>query len=181
MEDIEKQYKLNIDKLLLYFFIYSALGWILETLYSYILLGHFENRGFLIGPLCPIYGFGMLIMIIWLSKYKDHKIKLFFISVLVFSIFEYVVGYALDAIFNLKWWDYTNDFLNINGRITLFYSLGWGIIGLIVINIIHPFVENFLDKILDKIPIMIQSNLLKIVVIIFIIDIVLSSIGYIQK
>ena len=63
----------------------------------------------------------------------------------------------------------------------MFYSLGWGIIGLIVINIIHPFVENFLDKILDKIPIIIQSNLLKIVVIIFIVDIVLSSIAYIQK
>ena len=77
MEDIEKQYKLNIDKLLLYFFIYSTLGWILETVYSYILLGHFENRGFLIGPLCHIYGFGMLIMIIWLSKYKNNKINYF--------------------------------------------------------------------------------------------------------
>lgn len=181
MEALEKQYKINIDKLLFYFFLYSALGWILETFYSYVLLGHFENRGFLIGPLCPIYGFGMLIMIIWLSKYKDNKIKLFFVSVLVFSIFEYMVGYALDAIFNLKWWDYTNDFLNINGRITLFYSLGWGIIGLFVINVIHPFVEKYTEKILFKIPIFIQSNILKIVVIIFIIDIILSSIGYIQK
>ena len=80
----------NISKLylyILYFFIFSVCGWILETLFSFIVLGHFTNRGFLYGPLCPIYGWGAIILIVFLSKYKDSDIKLFIYSAVIFSVF----------------------------------------------------------------------------------------------
>lgn len=173
--------KLNMDRLVCYFFIYSALGWLLETGYSFLVLGHFENRGFLIGPICPIYGFGMLIMILWLSRYRQKPLKLFFLSILVFSIFEYVVSYGLDAIFHLKWWDYTQDFMNVNGRISLFYSFGWGIIGLVVIHLIHPCIQKITNPIFQKVPVLFQDSILKLLVIIAIIDCILSSIGYWEK
>ena len=90
-----------LNRYILYFFIYSFAGWLLETVYAYVVLGHFDNRGFLIGPICPIYGFGMLILTVGLSKYKDSNIKLFLIASVVLTYFEYVAGFILDVIFNL--------------------------------------------------------------------------------
>ena len=113
--------------LLLYFLIYAFIGWVLETFYSYIILGHFTNRGFLFGPLCPIYGFGGVILIRCLQKYKSKPLKLFIYSIIIFSLFEYVAGFILDAMFSARWWDYSNDFLNLNGRVTLSFSILWGI------------------------------------------------------
>lgn len=135
--------------LILYFFIYSFLGWVLETIFGIIVLGHFTKRGFLFGPLCPIYGFGAIIMLSYISKYKNNSLKVFLFSILYFSIFEYVASFALDAIFSKKWWDYTQDFFNLNGRISLFYSLAWGIVGILFINHIHPFMERKIEKALS--------------------------------
>lgn len=178
MENIERIS--NKNKHILYFFIYSFLGWVLETIYAYIVLGHFENRGFLIGPICPIYGYGMLILTVGLNKYKGHNYKLFFVAAFVLTYFEYVAGFALDAIFGLKWWDYSNDFLNINGRICLFFTLAWGIIALVVVNYIHPFTEKLLNRALEKItPVMVDS-IAKVLVMTWIIDLILSSISYIH-
>ena len=84
---------------ILYFFIFSVFGWIMETVFSFIVLGHFTNRGFLYGPLCPIYGWGAIILIIFLSKYKDNDIKLFTYSAVIFSVFEFFVSYLLEALF----------------------------------------------------------------------------------
>lgn len=169
-----------INKYILYFFIYSFVGWILETIYAFIVLGHFDNRGFLIGPICPIYGFGMLILTIGLSKYKKNNFKLFFAAAIILTYFEYLAGFALDAIFNLKWWDYSNDFLNINGRICLSFALVWGIIAIIVVNFIHPFTEKILNKFLYKIPPLIVDYTVKVMIIIITIDAVLSTISYLQ-
>lgn len=170
----------TVNKYILYFFIYSFLGWVLETSYAYLLFGSFNNRGFLIGPICPIYGFGMLILTVGLSKYKGHNLKLFFVASFVLTYFEYIAGFVLDAIFNLKWWDYSNDFLNINGRICLSFTFVWGIIALIVVNYIHPFTEKIVDKILTKItPIMLDA-IVKTFVMIWIIDLVLSTISYLN-
>ena len=85
----------------------------METIYSLMVLGHFTKRGFLFGPICPIYGFGAILMILFISKYKKNSFKLFIASAFIFSAFEYVVGFALDAIFAAKWWDYTYDFFEI--------------------------------------------------------------------
>lgn len=170
----------KINKYILYFFIYSCIGWILETIYAFIVLGHFDNRGFLLGPLCPIYGFGMLILIICLSNYKGNNLKLFFVAAVVLTYFEYVAGFVLEVIFDLKWWDYTNDFLNINGRVCLPFALAWGVIAILVVNYIHPFTEKITNKLLNKITPVMLDIVLKVLGIIIIIDFILSSISYLN-
>ena len=170
----------KINKYILYFFIYSCIGWILETIYAFIVLGHFDNRGFLLGPLCPIYGFGMLILIICLSNYKGNNLKLFFVAAVVLTYFEYVAGFVLEVIFDLKWWDYTNDFLNINGRVCLPFALAWGVIAILVVNYIHPFTEKITNKLLNKITPVMLDIVLKVFGIIIIIDFILSSISYLN-
>lgn len=168
----------SINYILLYFLIYAFIGWLLETFYAVSTLGHFVKRGFLFGPLCPIYGWGAIILISSLKKYKSNSLKLFFYSSIVFSIFEYIVGYALDALFCAKWWDYTNDFMNLNGRISLFFAFAWGIIAIIFINHIHPFIEKKVKKILNKIPNWLQVYSIRFAIGIVFIDTVLSSIKY---
>ena len=167
------------NELLLYFFIYSFLGWIMETIFSYIVLGYFDDRGFFIGPICPIYGFGMLILLS-LSYYKENPIKLFIISTAVCTFFEYLTGYALEAVFQLKWWDYSNNLLNINGRICLPYALGWGFISLIFIMYVHPFIVNIIKFLSKKKPPFLDESFLKPLFVIFIIDFVLSTIQYLE-
>ena len=168
----------KLDYYVLYFFLFAILGWILETFYSFYALGHFTKRGFLYGPLCPIYGFGALMLIIFLSKYKRNSIKLFVYSAIVFSLFEYVVSYALDALFALKWWDYTNEFFNLNGRISIFYSFAWGIIAILFINHVYPFIKKKLNKLLSKIPYTIQAMTVHILLISILVDTILSGIRY---
>ena len=171
----EKQY------IVLYFFIYSFIGWLLETLYSLLVLGHFTKRGFLFGPICPIYGFGAIMMILFISRYKKNSIKLFFASAILFSAFEYIVGFALDAIFAAKWWDYTYDFFNLNGRISILYTIAWGFIGLIFINNIHPFFSKKIEKSISTIPTYILKVLIYLLPICLIVDTVLSTLKYLGK
>lgn len=181
MDTASKEKELKLYDYILYFFIYSFLGWVLETAFSYFVLGHFVNRGFLTGPICPIYGFGMLIIIIPLSKYKNSNIKLFVVSAVVLSIFEYITSYVLDATFGLKWWDYTSDFLNINGRIAAFYTIAWGFITLFAINFIHPIIKKFSNFLKEKMPQLAFNIILRILTITLIIDFVLSVLDYILK
>ena len=100
MEKTSKRIKLNrIQTLIMYFFIFAFLGWVMETLYSIYSLGYFTKRGFLYGPICPIYGFGALMLILFLAKYRNNNLKLFIYAAIIFSAFEYVVSYGLDALF----------------------------------------------------------------------------------
>ena len=177
MENINKK-KIKNYTYILYFLIYAFIGWLLETFYSFAVLGHFTKRGFLFGPLCPIYGWGAVILLLILQRYKSNSIKLFFASALVFSIFEYLVGYGLDALFSAKWWDYTNDFMNLNGRISIFYSFAWGIIAILFLNHIHPFIEKKVKKLLKNVPNIYQAIAIKVLIIILIIDTILSSINH---
>ncbi|MBO5478930.1 MAG: putative ABC transporter permease [Clostridia bacterium] len=179
MENSKKK-KISIQYLLLYFLIYAIIGWLLETAYAVGTLGHFVKRGFLYGPLCPIYGWGAVILISCLKKYKSKPLKLFLYSAIVFSVFEYVAGFALDALFSARWWDYTNDFLNLNGRISIFYSFAWGIIALVFIHFIHPFIEKIVKKVLKKIPNKVQLILINLSFIILVVDTILSSIKYLN-
>lgn len=164
--------------LVLYFCLYAFIGWLLETGYSFVVLGHFTKRGFLYGPLCPIYGWGAVILISFLGRYKKDSLKLFFSSAIIFSVFEYVAGFALDALFAERWWDYTNDFMNLNGRISIFYSFAWGIIAILFINHVQPFFDMKLKKILRKIPYVVQLTLLRVLTSIILVDTVLSCIRY---
>ena len=162
----------------LYFLIFAFIGWLLETCFSFYALGHFTKRGFLFGPLCPIYGFGALILIMFFSTYKKHNLKLFIYAAIIFSIFEYLVSYAMEAMFSLKWWDYTNEFLNLNGRISIFYSFAWGIIAILFINFVYPFFKKNLNLLLSKIPVKLQIYITYLLLVILLTDTVLSSIRW---
>lgn len=117
----------KIQKITVYFVIYAFIGWIAEEIFCVIYTHEFVKRGFLFGPICPIYGYGALILILFFKNYKNKPVKLFLLSAIVFSIFEYITDFFLQALFACRWWDYTGQFLNLNGRITLSFSLVWGI------------------------------------------------------
>ena len=170
----------NTQILIAYFFIFAFLGWIIETLFCFHTLGHFTNRGFLYGPICPIYGFGAIMLILFLSKYKHNSLKLFAYSAVIFSVFEYCVSFALEALFGIHWWDYTNEFMNVNGRAGIFYAFAWGIMAILFINHIYPFVQKLLNKVLDYTSYLFQVTVLRLVLVICFIDTITSCTGYFQ-
>lgn len=143
-------------------------------------LGHFVKRGFLYGPICPIYGYGALMLIIFFNKYQKHNFKLFIYSAVVFSAFEYFVSYILDAMFAMHWWDYTNEFFNLNGRISIFYSFAWGIIAILFINHVYPFFKKHVNIILSKIPYILQIILVYSFSVILVVDTIASCVRYLN-
>lgn len=160
----------------IYFILFAFVGWVLETCFSFYALGHFTKRGFLYGPLCPIYGWGALILIMSFGRYRKNNLKLFIYSAIVFTAFEYLVSYGMEALFSLKWWDYTEEFMNLNGRVSIFYTFAWGIIAILFINFIYPFFKKKLNILLSKIPYKIQVTAVYILFAVFITDTVLSCI-----
>lgn len=176
-----KKVKLNrVQIFILYFFLFAFLGWLMETLYAIYNLGYFTKRGFLYGPICPIYGFGALMLITFLGKYRKNNLKLFVYAAILFSAFEYVVSYGLDALFSMHWWDYTNDFFNLNGRISIFYSFAWGMIAIIFINHVYPFFKKKVNLALSKIPYTIQLSFIYLLSSIWLVDTILSFIRYLN-
>lgn len=163
---------MEILRLFLYFFIYSILGWILESVYKSILFKKWVNSGFLHGPLCPIYGIGALIMILFLNSFKNNIFLLFIIGFIVLSIWEYFVGWLLETLFKTKYWDYSQNKFNIKGRVCLLNSIIWGVLGIIFIGFIHPIMEN---KIVQM-PISILIWIDAILMILLVVDIILSVI-----
>ena len=141
---------MNTD-LILYFFIYFVLysfaGWVLESACKTIDQRKFVNSGFLHGPICPIYGFGAIIMLLCLNFLKEKPILLFIASFFILSIWEYIVGVLLEKIFKTKYWDYSHLKFNIKGRVCLKNSIIWGILGLLFICYIHPWIENYVQLI----------------------------------
>ncbi len=168
------------DKLIMYFLIYSFLGWVFETFYAILVLGHFVKRGFLFGPICPIYGFGAVIFILIFDGLKGHNMKKFLISMIVFSVFEFLASWILEIVFHQRWWDYSDAMFNIGGRICLSFSIVWGLAGVIFSNFLHPFMEKKAEKILNKIPINVQRATIYSLASVLIVDFVLSSIKYIN-
>lgn len=160
----------------IYFILFAFIGWLLETCFSFYSLGHFTKRGFLYGPLCPIYGWGALILIMFLGRYRKNNLKLFIYAAIVFTAFEYLVSYGMEALFSLKWWDYTEEFMNLNGRVSIFYTFAWGIIAILFINFIYPFFKKKLNVLLSKIPYKVQVTAVYILFAVFITDTVLSCI-----
>lgn len=130
-----------ILKLSSYFIIYSFFGWILESIVKTFIEKKPVNSGFLHGPICPIYGFGAIIMFLFLNSLKGKYIILFIVSFFILSIWEYFVGWALEKVFHTKYWDYTPNRFNIKGRVCLMNSLFWGILGVVFIEWIHPFID----------------------------------------
>ena len=158
--------------LITYFFIYSFLGWVLESVFKTILQKKFVNSGFVNGPFCPIYGFGALILYMFLDGFKNNFVLVFVVGVFVFSVWEYLVGYFLEKIFNTKYWDYSDERFNCQGRICLRMSLVWGLLGVVFTYILHPAVTNLVDKV----PIDMLKPILAILSIALTVDTVVSAI-----
>ena len=153
-----------------YFIIYSIGGWILESVYRSFIEKKIINTGFLNGPLCPIYGIGAIIMILFLSEFSKSIIALFLVSFIVLSLWEYLVGVFLEKTFKTKYWDYSDHKINIKGRVCLSNSICWGVLGVLFIKYIQPFVQ---AKILLVNPVILKISIL-IITIIFIIDTIIS-------
>ncbi len=123
------------------FFIYAFLGWCTEVSYAALQTGKFVNRGFLNGPVCPIYGFGVVIILACLTPLKQHFILLFLGAVVLTSLLELVTGFVLEKLFHQRWWDYSDDPFNIGGYICLKFSIAWGLACLFVVDILHPTIQ----------------------------------------
>ncbi len=140
-------------RILAYFIIYSVIGFVLETLFGFATEGIIESRkSFLYGPFCGVYGLGAVVMIITLTHFKKSNLKLLAGGVVVGSIVEYAVSFFGEKLFNVKWWDYSSEPLNINGRICVYYSIIWGVLAIILLSIVNPQIDKFLDFIKRKIP-----------------------------
>lgn len=127
--------------LLLYFFIYGILGWCVEVAYAAVKSGKFVNRGFLNGPICPIYGVGVVSVIYCLSGVKDNLVLLYVTSVILVTVIEGVTGLVLDRLFHHKWWDYSSQPLNIGGYVCLIFSLIWGVFCVFIMKVFQPVVR----------------------------------------
>ena len=128
----------QISLLFIYWIIYSFIGWILETVYCSILSGKFEERGFLNGPLVPIYGFGAMIILATLLPYAFNPVLVFILGLILTSSLEYLTSYIMEKAFKMRWWDYSEMFMNINGRVCLLNSTMFGALSLILVEYIHP-------------------------------------------
>jgi uncharacterized membrane protein len=140
----------KVYNLFYYFIIYAFIGWLIETVYLVIQTGSFVNRGFLFAPICPIYGFGMLLIFIFLKPVK-HNLPLYFIgAVSLTTLLEYVTGKALELLFNKRLWDYSQAAFNIDGLICLSNSLAWGILAIVIFYIMHPLVRTVIRRLSPK-------------------------------
>ena len=137
---------IKMENYLLYFFIYGTLGWMLEVSFQSIKTGKFINRGFLNGPICPIYGVGSSIVIFFLSGIADsNKLMLFLGSIFIATVIEIITGFLLDKIFHKHWWDYSDRRFNIGGYVCLEFSIAWGFLCLFLYDINHPLVQRIVD------------------------------------
>lgn len=162
IEKLEEKYEsssnfrvfgIKVWKIFAYFFIYSFLGYCLESVYGILTKGVFESRqSFLYGPFCGIYGLGAVIMIGSLQYFKKNNYTLFCGGYIIGSIIEFCVSWVGEMILHVKWWDYTNEPFNLDGRICLSYSIAWGLIAIYLVGYLNPKVDKFISKVKSKLP-----------------------------
>ena len=139
-----------IDTIEIYFLLflsYSFLGWCMEVICKFIQMKKFVNRGFLIGPYCPIYGWGALTITVLLKRYMEDPLVLFVMSTIICSIIEYFTSYFMEKKYHARWWDYSNKKFNINGRICLETLIPFGVLGVIIMYVTNPILFDFYHKI----------------------------------
>lgn len=137
-----------LSKLFVWFIVYSFMGWVYESIFCTIKNRQWENRGFLHGPIVPIYGVGALLASIVFSSLPVESLQqassltIFLICFLGSIVLEYFTSWALEKLFHAYWWDYSNVPLNIHGRVCLFASIGFGVAGILVVRVLFPFVSH---------------------------------------
>ena len=160
----------NVSYWFIIFIIYSFIGWIIDISDIFFHTKKIVNRGFLIGPYCPIYGVGVLLIIFLLKEFTDTPLALFVLASVICMTLEYLTSYVMEKWFNARWWDYSDRKFNLNGRICLETTIPFGLGAMIVIYVVQPFIVNLLNKIPNSITIIIGI----ILMIIFIIDAIIS-------
>ena len=160
----------EIEMYIMLFFIYSLAGWLIEMIPATIREKKFVDRGFLVGPYCPIYGCGVILITLLLQKYADDIVVTFFLSVIICGTLEYLTSYIMEKIFKARWWDYSNNKFNINGRICLETLVPFGIGGVLVLFVFNP----FLEKIINLIPDLALNIVTGVLCVLFLIDCIVS-------
>lgn len=156
----------SIATYFIYFIIIAICGWLMEVTLQLVQKHKFADRGFLIGPYCPIYGCGALLITIFLTKLEEYPLALFSVTILVCGVLEYFTSYIMEKIFHARWWDYSENRFNINGRVCLETIIPFGILGLTLIYIVNPFIFDNLVKVPES-----TLNIIAIIIaVIFAID-----------
>lgn len=176
----------TLSLLVLYYFFYSALGWVVESLYCSVGERKWVNRGFLTGPLCPIYGAGAVMMAVFLQPLKELPLPVsvfgvnfsitpllvFVVGMILADIVEFVTSLAMEKLFHARWWDYSDKLFNIQGRICLQHSLYWGTGSVVFTYIVHPFFSTYTEKIFPPTDPNILYVVLLVILFIFVLDII---------
>lgn len=160
----------SIQEIILLFFIYSFLGWCVEVAFVATTLGKVLNRGFLNGPVCPIYGCGMLLVLIVLHPVSDNIFLLFLGGMVICSAIELFGGWILDKLFHMRWWDYSDRPFNVGGYICLSFSIMWGLAVVFAVKLVHTPIM----AVLQRIPDTLQFVFIILFGIILIIDMVVT-------
>ena len=134
---------LSLYEIFAYFFLYAFLGWVAEVAFHAVSMGKFVNRGFLCGPVCPIYGVGVTVILLLLGDFVEKPWAVFLIGIVMPTAIEFLTGWILETFFHNKWWDYSARKFNVKGYICLEFSLLWGIAVLTVVEVVHPLVKRF--------------------------------------
>ncbi|WP_320129312.1 hypothetical protein [uncultured Sphaerochaeta sp.] len=164
---------MQLDLYIMYFFMYSIVGYVCEVTYCSIPAKHFVNRGFLYGPYLPIYGFGAMIVIVFFQRFSAYPILIFFAGMVSTSILEFFTSWILEIVFNAKLWDYSKYFANIKGRVCLLNSTLFGIMSVFVIYVLHPYTIKFISFI----PIWMDAYVSRIILIGMCVDVTASIYG----
>ncbi|MGX7417959.1 putative ABC transporter permease [Carnobacterium gallinarum] len=170
----------SFERILLLFFTYAVIGWLWETVYCSIKAKKFVYRGFLVGPYCPIYGFGVLAVLYFIEPYQNNLLFLYVFSAVTVTILEYITSYVLEKLFHTTWWDYKDVPLNLNGRIALPVSLFWGIGCVFIVKVIQPLVSQMVDDLISHFGLVLPL----LIIVIMLADLcysVVSMAGFRQK
>ena len=167
---------MSVYFILLYFFVYGFLGWCTEVAFAGVKEGKFVNRGFLNGPICPIYGVGVAVVVSCLDGLKDNLLLLYISSVVLVTALEWFTGFILDKLFHNKWWDYSSMPLNLNGYVCLLFSLIWGVFCVFIVDVFHPLI----DTLLSHIPFLVGIILVCILVIAGLADLYVTASGILK-
>lgn len=170
----------SLQKYIVFFYVYAFLGWIVDVSICFVSDGELVNRGFLYETICPMYGYAALVLIALSKKFKGKGgfLKKVILATVWCTVLEYLTAVILDFFFHLKWWDYSNEPYNFQGRVCLAASIFWGILSVLFMKDIHPFVEKQIKKVSKKINQKIKSIIIYSAVSITFIDSVISIINY---
>ncbi|MCL2562830.1 MAG: putative ABC transporter permease [Oscillospiraceae bacterium] len=169
----------TLPTLFLWFMFYSVFGWVWESIVVSIEFGYWTNRGFLFGPLLPIYGTGAVLALVILSKRIQSLPLLFLAGGAIATILEYITSAALELIFNQRWWDYSQHRFHLHGRVSLLATVVFGVMIVLLIKVVHPHVERLTDRISDGTRQMLALGLVGVIAVDFLVTVVgLVTVSY---